>query len=80
MGGPPFDSEQCSNRLQLDLISRLVKFLCELDQIMTRLPMGWRSDSEQYSNRFQLNLISRLVNFLCQLGQIMTRYDLLWAR
>ena len=30
------DSEQCSNRLELDLISLLVNFLCELEQIMTR--------------------------------------------
>ena len=76
MGG----SEHCSNRLELDLISLLVNLLCELDQIMTRLPMGWMSDSEQCSNRLQLDLISRLVNFLCELGQIMTRYDFLWAR
>ena len=32
----PSDSEQCSNRLELDLISHLVKFSCELGQIMTR--------------------------------------------
>ena len=30
------DSEQCSNWIQLDLISILVNFLCELGQIMTR--------------------------------------------
>ena len=30
------DSEQCSNRLELDLISLLVNFACELGQIMTR--------------------------------------------
>ena len=29
------DSEQCSNRLQLDLILILVNFSCELGQIMT---------------------------------------------
>ena len=29
------DSEQCSNRLELDLISLLVNFSCELGQIMT---------------------------------------------
>ena len=31
------DSEQCSNRLELDLISRLVNFSCELGQIMKGL-------------------------------------------
>ena len=30
------DSEQCSNRLKLDLISLLVNFACELRQIMTQ--------------------------------------------
>ena len=30
------DFEQCSNRLQLDLISILVNFSCELDKIMTK--------------------------------------------
>ena len=30
------DSEQCSNRLELDLVSLLVNFSCELGQIMTR--------------------------------------------
>ena len=74
------DSEQCSNRLELDLISLLVNFSCELGQIMTRydLPMCYMSDSEQCSNRLELDLISLLVNFSCELGQIMTRYDFLW--
>ena len=35
------DSEQCSNRLQLDLISLLVNFSCELGQIMTRYDFLW---------------------------------------
>ena len=30
------DSEQCSNRLELYLISLLVNFSCELGQTMTR--------------------------------------------
>ena len=30
------DSEQCSNRLHLDLILILVNFSCELGQVMTR--------------------------------------------
>ena len=30
------DSEQCSNRLQLDLMLILVNFSCELEQIMAR--------------------------------------------
>ena len=66
------DSEQCSNRPQLYLISLLVNFVCELeannDQIW--LPMGWMNDSEQYSNRLELDLISVLVNFSYELGQI----------
>ena len=35
------DSEQCSNRLELDLMSLLVNFLCELGQIMTRYDFLW---------------------------------------
>ena len=52
------DSEQCSNRLKLYLISLLVNFACELGQIMTRY------DSEQCSNRLQLDLMLILDNFL----------------
>ena len=74
------DSEQCSNRLELDLISLLVNFSCELGKIMTRYDFLSMSDSEQCSNRLELDLISLLVNFLCGLGQIITRYDFLWAR
>ena len=39
--GKMSDSEQCSNRLDLDLISLLVKFSCELGQIMTRYDFLW---------------------------------------
>ena len=35
------DFEQCSNRLELDLISLLVNFACELEQIMTRYDFLW---------------------------------------
>ena len=35
------DSEQCSNRLELDLISVLVNFSRELGQIMTRYDFVW---------------------------------------
>ena len=35
------DSEQCSNRLELDLISLLVNFSCELGQRMTRYDFLW---------------------------------------
>ena len=67
---------------QLDLISLLVDFACELGQLMSRyiLPMGYTSDSEQCQNRLQFDIISHLVNFSCELGQIMTRYDFLWDR
>ena len=34
--GKMSDSEQCSNRLKLNLISLLVNFSCELGQIMAR--------------------------------------------
>ena len=74
------DSEQCSNRLELDLISFLVNLSCELEKIMTRYDVLWKSDSEKCSNLLELDLISLLVNFSCELGQIMTRYDFLWAR
>ena len=35
------DSEQCSNRLEFDLISLLVNFSCELGQRMTRYDFLW---------------------------------------
>ena len=35
------DSEQCSNRLQLDIISLLVNFVHELGYIMTRYDFLW---------------------------------------
>ena len=35
------DSEQCSDWLELDLISLLVNFPCELQQIMTRYDFLW---------------------------------------
>ena len=78
--GQMSDCEQCSNRLELDLISLLVNFSCKLGQIMARYDflLARISDSEQCSNRLELDLISLFVNFSCELGQIMTRYDLLW--
>ena len=75
------DSEQCSNRLELDLISLLVNFLCELGQIMTRYDFLWARWMILSNVRTDLNidLISLLVNFSCELGQLMIRYDFLWA-
>ena len=50
------DSEQCSNRLQLDIVSLLVNFVCELGQIMTRYDLlGVRRVIQADS---QLDLIS----------------------
>ena len=80
--GQTSDFEQCSNRLQLYLISILVKLFMWIgannDQIW--LPSGLKSDFEKYSNRLQLDLSSRLVNLLDELGQIMAIYDFLEAR
>ena len=39
--GQTSDSEKCSNPLQLDLISLLVNFSCELGQIMIRYEFVW---------------------------------------
>ena len=39
--GQMSDSEQCSKRLELDLISRLVNFSCELGQIITIYDFLW---------------------------------------
>ena len=63
------DSEQCSNRLELDLISLLVNFSCELGPRMTRYDFLWAR-----------RVILSNVHFSCELGQIMTRYDFLWTR
>ena len=60
--GQMSDSEQCSNRLQLDLILILVNFSYELWQVITYfhlydhiwLPIGYTSFSEQCSNLFNL--------------------------
>ena len=41
IGANMSDSEQCSNRLELDLISLLVNFSCEFGQIMTRYDFLW---------------------------------------
>ena len=79
------DSEQCSNRLELDLISLLVNFACELEQIMNRLYMTsyglddwfWAPTRTWHTGT---GVISLLVNFSCDLGQMMTRYDFLLAR
>ena len=75
------DSEQCSNQLELDLISLLVNFSCELGQIMTRYDflLPRRVIVSNVLTDSQLNLIL-LVNFSCELGQIIPIYDLLGAR
>ena len=76
------DCEQCLNPLELDLISRLVNYSCELGQIRTRYDFLWArmSDSEQCSSRLELDLISLLVNFSCELSRIMTKYNFLLDR
>ena len=66
------DSEQCSNRLELDLISLLVNFSYELGQIMARFVFLWPRwvNLNNVQTDSQLDLISILVNFSCELGQI----------
>ena len=44
------DSEQCSNRLELDLISLLVNFSCELVHIMTRYDFLFLTFSQGHEN------------------------------
>ena len=78
------DSEQCLNRLELDLIKLLVNFSCELGQIMTRYDVLWARWvilSNVWTNLIKLDLISLFISFLGELGQIMTRYDFIsWSR
>ena len=50
------DSEQCSNRLELDLISLLVYFSCELGPIMTRYDFLWAKWVILSNVRTDLNL------------------------
>ena len=66
------DSEPCSNRLELDLISLLVNFSYELGQIMARFDFLWPGwvNLNNVQTDSQLDLISILVNFSCELGQI----------
>ena len=75
------DSDQCSKRLELDLISLLVNFSCELGQIMTRYDFLWARwvISEQCSDQLKLYLILLLVNVLGELGQIITRFLFRWT-
>ena len=68
------DSEQCSNRLELDLFSLLVNLSCELGPIMTRYDFLWVRWVILSNVWTDLNLKS------CELGQAMTRYDFLWVR
>ena len=72
--GPKIATYFTEIRLQLELISLLVNFSCELGPIMTRL----RPDECFWAmfNRLQLDQIFLLVNVLplCELGPI-TRYD-----
>ena len=75
------DSEQYSNRLELDIISLLVNFSYELGQIMSRYDFLWAIRLIlQAMFKLEFDLLSLLVNFSCELGQIITRYDFLWAR
>ena len=73
------DSEQCSNRLELCLISVLVNFSCKLGQIMTRYDFLCAIRVILSNVRTDLNF-NFFGNFSCELGQIMTRYDFIWAR
>ena len=50
------DSEQCSNRLELDLISLLVNFSCELGQAMTSYDFLWAIRVILSNVRTDLNL------------------------
>ena len=70
------DSEQCSNRLELDLISLLVNLLCELGPIMTIYDFLWVRWVILSNVWTDLNLtFLLLVNFSCELGQ---KNDQLW--
>ena len=68
------DSEQCSDRLELYLISLLVNFSCELGQIMTRydlIPMArWVIIHDSFSDCF--NILHRgavlLEEYICRVN------------
>ena len=74
--GQSSDSEQCSNRLQLDLITILVKFACELGPKMTRYDFieARRAILSSVQIDSQLYLISLLVNFSFELGLLLGGY------
>ena len=59
------DSEQCSNRLEVDLISLLVNFSCELGQIMTRYDFLWARWVILSNVWTDLNLIFDQLGQLC---------------
>ena len=66
------NSEQCSNRLELYIISLLANFSYELGQIMARFDFLWPRwvNLNNVQTDSQLDLISIFVNFSCELGQI----------
>ena len=68
------------NRIELDLISLLVNFSCELGQIMTKYNVLYKTCARwvmlsKCSNWLELYLISLLVNFSYELGQICLSYE-----
>ena len=75
------DFEQCLNQLQLDLISLLVNFSCELGSIITRY--GFLEARimilSKFFNRFQFNLMLLVINFAYEFDIVMTLYDFLDA-
>ena len=82
MSSPESRNPGYEYRLELDLISLLVNFACELEQIMNRYSYGlddwfWAPTRTWHTGT---GVISLLVNFSCELGQMMTRYDFLLAR
>ena len=76
------DIHQCLSRLQLDLITPLVNFSCELgannDQI--GLFIVQTSDFDWYSKWLQHDFIICLLNLSYELRKIMTKYNFLEAR
>ena len=71
------NSQQCSNRLELDLISILVNFSCELGPIMTRYDFLWARWFWVFEPTWTWPNLTFGQLFMW-LGQTMISYDFLW--
>ena len=74
--GETSDSEQCSNQLQIALISLLVNISCELGKIMTRYEFLWtrRVILSNVRNNLRMNCLCIVSTGVCLLMGLCERH------